>query len=248
MLDNSSIPAGMRYFIEKTRPSIRYWGIDRGITPKQCNFIRSHSFFGLCADNEFSSRLVRTGKGITFDLPPHVLFDQKASLVLPFWSLTRELFSDEIRNLLIFSTPLLPNGIELPGNNRISIEEFSQLPRSQRSYYLKYAGSNVALNWGSKAVYRLSNLSHESCLKLLNRCISNYSYGQTWLLQEEEIHDDKIDFLTRNCEKHVETLRAKFSSFYGPFGCLGILAMHRNHYKVHGQNDTVISHVIESNN
>ena len=243
LLDNSSSPAGMRYFNEKTRPMVKYWGIDKDIRPDDCNFIRSHSFFGLCAENEFRNRLVNVGDGITYDLPPHVLFDQKASLVLPFWSLTRELFSDKIRDLFPFTTPLLPTGIELPEKGNMTIENFSRLPRSQRSYYLKYAGSNVAINWGSKAVFRMNNMSGDSCYKLLKNCLSQYENGQIWLLQEAVAQNDNITILSRDNTTITENLRAKFSGFYGPTGCLGILAMHRLQNKVHGQKNTVISYV-----
>ena len=91
MLDNSSAPPGMRYFIEKTRPRLRYLGIDRGVRAADCNFIRSHAFFSICADKDFLPRLARVGRGVTYDLPPHILFDNKALLVLPFWSITRPL-------------------------------------------------------------------------------------------------------------------------------------------------------------
>lgn len=248
LLDNASGPAGMRYFIEKTRPAVKYWGIDYDIRPEKCNFVRSHSFFGLCADNEFHSRMSRVGSEVTYDLPPHVLFDQKASLVLPFWSLTRELFSDAIRDLFVFTTPLLPNGIELPDGTCATIKEFAQWSRSRRSYYLKYAGSDVTLNWGSKGVYRLSNMSSNGCLDLLQKCVAQYKMGHIWLIQKEEAKDDEIAFLARGGTIHNEKLRAKFSAFYGPFGCFGVLAMHRRHNKVHGQANTVVSCVLPDDN
>ncbi len=244
LLDHASAPAGMRYFIEKTRPRVRYWNIDRGVRARDCNFIRSHSFFSLCTEPEFSSRLSKVGNGVTYDLPPYVLFDDKAPLVLPFWSMTRGSFSDDIRDLFPFTTPLLPIGIEVPDGRRITIEEFSRWPRSQRSYYLKYAGANLALNWGSKAVYRLSNLSSSACLDFLQYCLSGYAKGQIWLLQKEEGQDDEIAYLTRNGTVQTESLRAKFSGYYGPDGCLGVLAWHRHHYKVHGQENTVLSYVL----
>jgi hypothetical protein len=244
LLDNSSAPAGMRYFIESTRPAIKYWGIDRGIKPKNCNFIRSHSFFGMCAENEFRSRFFNIGNKIKYDLPPHILFDQKAPLVLPFWSVTRDFFTDEIRNIMLYSTPLLPSGIELPDNTKISVSEFSKLPQSGRKYYLKYAGSDVSINWGAKAVHRLSNYSSNSCLELLNNCLSNFNKGQIWLLQKEEKQDDEIEFSDRNNSTRKQKLRAKFSAFYGPQSLIGVMAMHRNNYKVHGQEDTVLSYVM----
>lgn len=244
LLDNASAPAGMRYFIEKTRPLVRYWTIDRGVRVRDCNFIRNHSFFGLCAEYEFLSRLSKVGNGVTYDLPPHILFDNKAALVLPFWSQTREFFSDDVRDLFPFTTPLLPAGIELPGGERITIEEFSRRPQSQRSYYLKYAGSSVALNWGSKAVYRLSNLGSDTCLDFLRQCLRGFERGQIWLLQQEEAQDDEVAYLARDGTVHTQRFRAKFSGYYGPDGCLGVMSWHRQHFKVHGQDETVLSYVM----
>lgn len=244
LLDNASAPPGMRYFIEKTRPRVRYWNIDRGVKSVDCNFIRSHAFFSICADKDFLPRLAKAGNGVTYDLPPHILFDNKASLVLPFWSMTRESFSDEIRNLFPFTIPLLPAGIELPDGTRVTLEEFSRFPQSQRSYYLKYAGASLALNWGSKGVYRLSNLGSGACLDFLRQCLSGYERGQIWLLQKEEFQEDEIEYLARDGTVHTQHLRAKFSGYYGPGGCLGVLVMHRQHFKVHGQEETVLSYVL----
>ena len=86
LLDNASAPPGMRYFIEKTRPRVRYLSIDHGVRASDCNFIRSHAFFSICSDKDFLPRLSKVGGGVTYDLPPHILFDNKALLVLPFWS------------------------------------------------------------------------------------------------------------------------------------------------------------------
>ncbi len=247
LLDNSSAPAGMRYFIECTRPALKYWGIDKGIRPKNCNFIRSHSFFGLCAENDFRLRLPVAGEKIHYDLPPHILFDQKATLVLPFWSLTRDYFSDAIRNILLYSTPLLPSGIELPDLTKVSVEEFSRLPRSKRDYYLKYAGSDVSINWGAKAVFRLTKLGSEPCRKLLENCLSQFSKGKIWLLQKEDKQDDEIEYSDRDGRIFKKRTRAKFSAFYGPKAFIGALAMHRQSNKVHGQEDTVLSYVMNKN-
>ena len=242
-LDLSSVPGSWRYFIEKTRPRVRYWGIDRGVRITDCNFIRHQAFIGLWGDVNLAARLSKVGQGVTFDYPPYILFDQKATLVLPFWSMTRGWFADDVRDLFLFTTPLLPSGIELPDGRCTSIEDFSRWPRSQRSYYLKYAGADWTLNYGSKAVYRLSNMSSDACLDFLRQCLSQYERGHIWLLQQEETQDDEIEVLTRDGALHTERLRANFGGFYGPGGCLGVLALHGRHYKVHGHEDTVISYV-----
>ncbi len=243
-LDKSSAPGSWRYFIEKTRPRVRYWGIDRGVRAADCNFIRYQAFVDLLGDGNFLRRLSKVGNGVTFDSPPYMLFDQKAALVLPFWSMTRGWFADDIRDLFLFTTPLLPSGIELPDGRCIRIEDFSRWPRSQRSYYLKYAGADWTLNYGSKAVYRLSNMSSDACLDFLRQCLNQYERGHIWLLQQEETQDDEIEYRTRDGALHTQRLRANFGGFYGPGGCLGILAMHSRYNKVHGQADTVVSYVL----
>jgi len=223
---------------------VRYWSIDRGVRMADCNFIRYQAFVDVLGDGNLSARLSRVGQGVTFDSPPFMLFDQKAALVLPFWSMTRNSFADDVRGLFPFTTPLLPAGIELPGGRCIDIEEFAHWPRSQRSYYLKYAGADWTLNYGSKAVYRLSNMSGDACLDFLRRILSQYERGHIWLLQQEETQDDEIEYRTRDGTLHTQRLRANFGGFYGPGGCLGVLAMHSQHNKVHGQESTVISYVL----
>jgi hypothetical protein len=87
-------------------------------------------------------------------------------------------------------------------------------------------------------------MSSDACLDLLRQCLSGYERGHIWLLQQEETQDDVIEYLTRDGAVHKESLRANFGGFYGPGGCLGVLAMHGRHYKVHGHEDTVISYVL----
>ncbi|MGE5602084.1 MAG: hypothetical protein ACM30E_03475 [Nitrososphaerales archaeon] len=115
---------------------------------------------------------------------------------------------------------------------------------SEKTPPMKYAGADWTLNFGSKAVYRLSNMSSDACLEFLEQCLGQYERGQIWLLQQEEAHDDDVTYLTRDSAVHTERLRARFSGFYGPSGCLGVLAMHGHHNKVHGREDTIFSYVL----
>lgn len=244
--DKATSPGSTRFFIERTRPRVKYWGFDRGIRMSDVNFIRHHTFADLWTDDNLDSLLDKMGKGVTFDFPPHVLFDQKASLVLPFWSMTRGYFTDEIRRLFPYTTPLLPSGIELEDGTTISIDEFCRWSRSRRAYYLKLAGFNIQLNWGSKAVYRLSNLSSNACLDFLRKRVDEYEQGRIWLLQKEDYQADEITFATRDGSVQTQNFRRKFGGFYGPGGLIGVLAMHRGHYKVSGSESTVLSMVSAS--
>ena len=243
LLDDATAQAGMRYFIEKTRPEVKYANIDKEIRPDDCNFVRNHFFWGMCNEIYFLNRFSNIGIKVFYDLPPHVLFSQKAALVLPFWSKTKNYFSNEIRNIINYSVPLLPTGIELE-TGTISINDFSNLPGSKRSYYLKYAGSNVSKNWGSRNVYRLSKFGSENCRNFLYKCLENFNSGEIWLIQKEDKQDDIIDYFDRDFSEKQKKLRLKLSCFYGPSACIGILAMHRASNKVHGQNDSVISYAV----
>ena len=241
LLDDATAQPGMRYFIEKTRPELKYSNIDKGIRPENCNFVRNHFFWGLCNEIHFLRRFPNIGTNVFYDLPPHVLFSQKASLVLPFWSRTKNLFSNEIRNIINYSVPLLPEGIELE-TGFMTIDEFSNLPRNKRSYYLKYAGSNVSKSWGGRTVYRLSTMSSENCRNFLHKCLENLSSGEIWLIQKEDTQDDTVNYYDRDFKENQEKLRLKLNCFYGPSACVGVLAMHHAFFKVHGRNDSVIAY------
>ena len=43
-LDRATSPGNWRFFIYKTRPRVRYWGIDRGVRADDCDFIRYQTF------------------------------------------------------------------------------------------------------------------------------------------------------------------------------------------------------------
>lgn len=257
LMDNASIPIGIRYFVQQTRPDIRYWGIDNNVMAfrksskknketKQvvCNFIRSHSFFGLCGENYFNLRLKEENPKFKYDFPPYVLFDQKAPLVLPFWEKTRNYFTDEIRNIIIFSTPICCNIIELENGEKIGIDEFSKRPQSQRRYYLKYAGTDVSINWGSRTVQRLSNLGSSKCLELLNQCVLDYERGKIWMLQKEVSEERKVTYAERSEDIQTEKLNTKYSFFYGAFDLIGGVTTHSRRHIVHGQPDSVVNLIV----
>ncbi|MCL2089733.1 MAG: hypothetical protein FWH11_00655 [Micrococcales bacterium] len=245
MLDNSSGQRGMRYFIDCTRPALKYYGYDPGVTIENCQLIRSHSFYGLVAENLFLTKLARVGDGVYFDFPPHALFDQKACLVLPFWSETGSYFDDSIRDLLSFSSPVLPSGVELPDGTQMSLQGFSRLPRRLRHYYLKYAGVDTNRNWGSRSVFRLSNMSRAQCLAVLEDAAAGQGQKNTWLIQA----DCSIVGATRYIDRagdvgNTGEVHVKHSSFFGPETYLGAIAQYRRHYKVHGQPETIVAPLI----
>ena len=195
LLDNASAPHSNRYFIERTRPPVRYFGLDGGVSQLDCRFVRSHSFFGLVGENFFRPRLKLYLAGeLTFDLPPLIIFDEKITLTLPFMAETRDLYSDAVRDALVFSAALTPDGFATPDGDWITLEQFAAEPRRRRRWFLKYAGSDVSLNWGSRGVATLDNLGREHCLRSLREAAHAGLAGHIWLVQPMEQQHEEVEF------------------------------------------------------
>ncbi|HEY5214953.1 MAG TPA: hypothetical protein VIJ38_18230 [Acidobacteriaceae bacterium] len=239
LLDNASNPTSMRYLMATTQPPLRYWGQHRSVRNGDCQFVRSHSFFGLVAENLFKERLRLAAAGrARFDLPPVLVFDEKIALCLPFLDETQSYFTDAIRNILTYSHPVFENGFKDENGQWVSIQDFLKRRPSERRYFLKYAGCDVALNWGSRGVYRLDD---RQATIHLTRAVEDSKQDRFWLIQPEISEKEHIEYFTRSDKGAVqEQLTAKYSCFYGPTQLIGIRTMHRRHYKVHGQDDTVI--------
>jgi hypothetical protein len=242
LMDNSSHPAGERFFLQRVRPAAAYFGFDRDVRPQDCNFIRSHDFFGLLTENFAAERLRLSADGrCVYDLPPIALFDQKLLLALPFWDETRGHFGDEMRGLFPYTTIVAPTGFRLETGDWTTLEQFSALPPSRRRYFLKYAGADVARNWGSRAVFRLDTETSEACLARLRGTVERYEEGERWIIQRECSSDEEVSFITREGELRTISARSKHSAFYGPAGMLAMGALFETFFKVHMSTQTIVT-------
>jgi hypothetical protein len=240
LLDNSSHPAGERFFIQRARRGARYFGFDTGIRQPQCNFVRAHDFLALLSENFAAERIERLIAGDSvYDLPPVALFDQKLLLAFPFWKETREHFTDDVRALFPYTTVLTPGGLTLQDGGWVTIEQFAALSRRERAFFLKYAGSDVGRNWGSRAVFHMGKLSRRACEERLRDALERYDLGERWILQAECDSEEGVSFITRAGGFETARGHSKHSFFYGPTGPLGKLLMFEEFYKVHGSSDTV---------
>jgi len=245
LADNASRPHGARYFMQRTREhGIKYFSYDRDVTPQDCNFIRSHDFITLPHHNFFVERMERCEQGtLSFDLSPSALFDGKIILAWPFWHKTRQFYDNQIRALFPFTNVIQADGLELPDGKRLTLDEFSEISRPQRNYFLKYAGTDIAINWGSKTVFLASTLSNPQCRDLLNTILQDTHRGRRWILQEAFEHREAVSALSREGNEVKTEAHSKFSGFYGPSGLMGILVMQKASHKVHGSSDTIMSAV-----
>jgi hypothetical protein len=243
LVDNASRPHGMRYLIQRTREEgIRYFGYDAGVAPGDCNLVRSHDFVSLRFHNFFDDRMARCTRGACrFDLPPSALFDGKLIMAWPFWSRTRQYFSDGSRSLFPHTSLITPDGAALEDGEVVPLDELFGRSHANRNYYVKYAGTDIALNWGSRAVFLVRGSSLAQRRELRDQIARDWPRGRHWVLQPSVRSRSTVASLTRGGEVRHAEVSMKWSAFYGPSGLLGILVFHRNFHKVHGSTDTVMS-------
>jgi hypothetical protein len=184
LVDNASRPHGIRYFIQCARQQgAKYFSYDRGVSPSDCNFIRSHDFVTLPHHNFFDDRMERCNQGnVCFDLPPSNLFDGKIILAWPFLEKTRHWYSDDVRRLFPYTNIIAPEGIELEGGEHISIEDFCRIPQRRREFYIKYAGTDIGINWGSKSVFLASTFSQVKCRELMETITEDHQHRRHWVV------------------------------------------------------------------
>lgn len=242
LTENASRPHGMRYFIQKTRQhGLRYFSYDRDVGPGDCTLLRSHDYAANVSHNFHQDRLQRCSQGeFWYDLPPSVLFDGKLPLALPFWEPTRAYFSDAIRAILPYTAIVDGNGLRLEDGTQVTAEDFCNLPGSARDYYLKYAGCDVAVNWGSRSVYLANSGPRAQCQALMERIATESAQGRPWIAQRARRTADQVTVLDRSGATSMRKSYLKWSGFYGPQGLMGIMVMAKNFQKVHGSRDTAI--------
>jgi hypothetical protein len=240
LLDNASHPAGERFFIQRARKHIKYFSFDTGVRQQDCNFVRGHDYLSLVAEPFAAERIQRLIDGDSvYDLPPVTLFDQKLLLAFPFWDVTKPHFPDAVRAVFPYTTVVSPEGLRLENGDWVSLQRFASLPRTQRGYFLKYAGSDNLLNWGSRAVFHLGKLSQQACEARLREVTRGFDRGIRWIVQRECIGADSVAYVSRTGEVQTSEVHDKYSVFYGPGGPLGLLAMFESFYKVHGSDETI---------
>jgi hypothetical protein len=243
LVDNASRPHGVNYFIQRLRDEgIPHLYRDGGIHPADCNFIRAHDFISLPTHNFFRDRMERCNRGeVFFDLPPSGLFDGKILMAWPFWHETRDAFDDEVRGLFPYTTVIEPDGVTLADGERVTLEQFCDIPERKRNYYVKYAGTDSAINWGSKGVFLASTYSKPKCREVMDRILADRERQRYWILQEAVRHSEPVVALGRDGELIETDAYSKISGFYGPNGLMAIWVMHLRSHKVHGSDETILS-------
>jgi hypothetical protein len=226
------------FYIDNKQP-YKYWGFNPQVSNSNIHFVRGHSVYSIINENLFKYRLKQVDLGHTvFDLPPLVIFDQKLIYSLPFLKQTSHLFSDDIRDALVYTTVVFPTGFWDINGEFVSIDEFLKRPPKLRKYYLKYGGCDTSLNWGSRAVFRLDT---KMASKQLQQATEDFKRSRPWIIQPALGEKEDIEYCSRE-EKSNEFKRfpAKYSTFYGPSGLYAVRSHHRQSTKVHGQPDAVV--------
>lgn len=243
LTENASRAHGMRYLIQQSRQyGAKYFTYDRGVSAADCNFFRAHDSFNVATQNFFSERMQAVNsENKFFDLPPVSIFDGKLIMAFPFWDETKSFYSDTVRDLFPFTTVISKDGFRLEDGGWISLEDFAALPASHRDYYIKYAGTDVSINWGSKSVFLASGASKKQLQKFFQTIVDDERNGRYWVMQKAYRAKESVEVLNRDGSTEEIEGYSKWSGFYGPNGFMGMLVMNKNFSKVHGSENTVMS-------
>ena len=238
MLDAASVPYSIRFLQSKTCNYVKYWGMSRDVKMDSIDCLISHSVISSTTSNYFKTYLQMAAEGkLIFSTPPNLIYDEKAIYVLPFHRKTRSFFSREIRSIFPYTTIIENNGFYDENDEFVLIHDFVKRKPRERKYYLKYGGPDTNRNWGSKTVFRLSGNDCENLLTYANRLSQK---GEIWLIQEEVAQNTSDDFSEDIKEILEEKNHIKISGYYGSNRLFGAKVMARHHFKVHGQEDTLV--------
>jgi hypothetical protein len=248
LTDNASVLADNVYLIQSCRAAdagVRYIGYDADVRPTDCNLVRTHQFAGMMVENFAKPRLAAAARGeLWYDYPPLCIFEQKLLLVLPFDPEYANKFDDAIRAVIPFSSIMRPNGCTLPDGRTLPLMELADLPRSERQFFIKFAGYDPSRNWGSRGVFQAGD-TKERIRHLLEIVREDYIAGHgTWIIQAEASQKKECRILRPNGMIEEPELYRRLSVFYGPGGLMACCATYRDMKKVHGQRDTLINLVI----
>jgi hypothetical protein len=168
-------------------------------------------------------------------------------MALPFWDETRGYFADNIRGLFPYTTTVSAEGVRLETGDWATLEQFSALSPSKRRYFLKYAGADVARNWGSRAVFRLDTDTSDACLARLRAAVQQYDAGERWIIQRECSSDENVSYFAREGGIRSISARSKHSAFYGPTGMMAALVLFERFFKVHMSSQTIVTVLFPAN-
>lgn len=238
MTDAASVPYSIKYLQAITSSGIHYWGLSPDVKMDEIDCLLAHSATSIVTSNYFKTYIERAKENhIVFGISPNLVFDEKVIYLLPFYRKTRDLFSDDIRQLFPFTTIIEDGGFIDIDDRFVSIEEFVKRPSREKLYYLKYGGPDTNRNWGSRSVYRLDKTDSR---KLLSKANELSQKGEIWLLQKD-VSKLKSFKLTDDLESILkEKMTIKISGFYGMSEMFGVKVMARHFFKVHGQKDTFV--------
>ena len=169
------------------------------------------------------------------------MFDGKIIQAWPFWEKTREWYDDDVRALFPHTGIVGREGVVLASGEPVSLEEFCRRPPRERQYYVKYAGTDISANWGSKAVFLASSFSQGRCREMMDSVLADRGRRRHWIIQESIRASEPVTAFEPGGGTVESTAYGKYSGFYGPDGLMAVMVFHLRSHKVHGSPETIVS-------
>ncbi|NQU74398.1 MAG: hypothetical protein HQ547_06815 [Candidatus Omnitrophica bacterium] len=177
------------------------------------------------------------------DIEPtqNLLYDNKSIMALVWDDRYRGVFNDEERSIFP-RTHFVRSGMRMQfSDGSYEIEDIIRMSPKNRRFILKYAGLNLAINFGGRTVFRLKTLSKKSTEKVLRKAVYLCeNRGQPWIIQEDVSCKSDVKYFDIEQKKiHEDTLYKLYRPFFiynsstDNVEIVDIMMFFRNNFKVH---------------
>lgn len=176
---------------------------------------------------------------------PNLLHEQKIASALVWDNEYSNYFSDEEKNLFPRSYIIKDSKKMLFEANQLSLDDILGLSQKKRLFIVKYAGLDLNLNWGSRGVYSLKQMSRKAAGDVIKRALKAYKkYKEPWIIQPDVSVKEEVQYFDI---KDYSVKKDNFYKLYRPYfyylpdqdevEIIDIAVLFRKYLKVHGKED-----------
>lgn len=130
----------------------------------------------------------------------------------------RDLMPKHLRSLFPDAN-LLPSDYDSPfslGENHYTLQRLVEMPRLQRRFVIKYAGTNMEYGFGGRAVYRLRDMQRNQLIRVLDYALDQVQRGHIWVIQSLDMTYHTLSYLskTQAVLHQSDRLYARYNFYY----------------------------------
>lgn len=187
------------------------------------------------------------GSGRSVDILPYpnLLHEQKIIMALVRELKFKDNFTEEEIKLFPESYIIKKSSIMGFDERSYSLQDIVEMPRKERRFIVKYAGLDLRINWGGRAVYRLKMLSRKQTERIISNALASYEkYQEPWILQKDISSKTNIEYfdVKNNLLKNADLYKLCRPYYIhlpdnNDVELIDIMVLFRNNFKVHAKED-----------